>query len=106
MTFNTPTAITALLALAIAATAADASASEAKREQAVENFLEADANADGALTRNEFATLISLNADDGIGRARMVKRLGKQDVAFGRLDANADGLVTTDEMKAAAEANR
>ncbi|MEM9761243.1 MAG: hypothetical protein AAF968_01815 [Pseudomonadota bacterium] len=106
MTLNTPTIFTALIALALIGTTAQANASEAKREQAVANFLKADADADGALTRGEFATLINLNANDGIGRARMVKRFGKQDVAFGRLDANADGLVTTDEMKAAAEANR
>ncbi|MEM9146396.1 MAG: hypothetical protein AAGC57_09370 [Pseudomonadota bacterium] len=80
-----------------------AAASEAAREQAAANFLQADGNADGALTFDEFTTLIDLNARDGIGRAKMVRRFGKHGMAFDRLDANGDDLVTPEEIKTHAE---
>ncbi len=91
----------AMISLAIVTTT-KSQATEAQQEKAAENFAQADANADGALTFDEFALLIDLNADDGVGRTEMIKRMGKQSVAFGRLDANADGLVTTDELSAMA----
>ena len=95
----------ALATLAIASTAFTgvSYANEAMREQLKTNFLQADVNEDGALTLDEFTTLINLNADHGIGRARMVKRFGKYETAFGRLDKNADGIVSTDELAAMAE---
>lgn len=78
-------------------------ANEATREQIQSNFLQADANEDGALTLGEFTTLINLNAEHNIGRSRMVKRLGRYETAFGRLDTNADGIVSADELAAMAE---
>ncbi|MEM9046386.1 MAG: hypothetical protein AAGC81_17010 [Pseudomonadota bacterium] len=92
------TAVTLSLSTVPASTLAD----EAQKEVVAENFLQADANADGALTFEEFTTLIDLNAEDEIGRAALVKRMGKQSTAFGRLDANADGIVTTEEISAQA----
>lgn len=91
----------ALAALPLAAAEAQ-SLSPAEKELAAANFLEADANEDGALNRDEFETLINLNADDDIGRARMVRRFGRYDTAFGRVDANDDGFVIPEEMQAVA----
>lgn len=88
------------IAIAIATVAPALHASEANREKAGANFLEADVDDDGALTRSEFRTLIDLNAADGIGQAHMVKRFGRYDQAFGRIDTNGDGLVTPEEMQA------
>lgn len=76
-----------------------AQAAEPNREQAAENFRQADVDANGALSLSEFTTLIDLNAQDGIGRAATIKRFGRYATAFGRLDANADGLVTSDEIR-------
>lgn len=76
--------------------------SAAQQELAAENFMQADANQDGALTRGEFQTLINLNADDSLGRASMIKRFGRYDTAFNRIDANQDGFVTPEEMQAMA----
>lgn len=92
-------AIPALVALLVAAAAAGTQASEANREKAAENFMQADVDTDGALTLSEFTTLIDLNAEDGIGRAATIKRFGRYGMAFGRVDANADGLVTPEEMR-------
>lgn len=95
-------AITAVAATSAAFTSMSY-ADDAKREQIQANFLQADVNEDGALTLSEFTTLIDLNAEHGIGRARMVKRFGKYQTAFGRIDENADGIVSTDELAAMAE---
>jgi Ca2+-binding EF-hand superfamily protein len=72
----------------------------AQRDIIVENFMQADVNADGALSLDEFTALIDLNAADGVARASMIKRMGRQPMAFGRLDANSDGLITNDEISA------
>ncbi len=80
-----------------------AAASEADREKAAENFLEADVDADGALTLAEFTTLIDLNAQDDLGRAATVKRFGGDATAFGRIDADGDGVLTREEIRAQAE---
>ena len=98
--------LAATAALAALSSAAARAQSPAVKELAVENFLQADANQDGALNRNEFESLINLNADDNIGRAAMVRRLGRYDAAFSRLDANGDGFVTPEEMQALAEKAR
>lgn len=76
-----------------------AQAAELNREKAAENFRQADVDANGALSLSEFTTLIDLNAEDGLGRAATVKRFGRYGTAFGRVDANADGLVTPEEIR-------
>jgi len=97
-------AIAAVLATGIVA---DARADEAAKNLAAENYMQADANGDSALTLAEFTTLINLNAEDGLGKAHMIKRMGRYSMAFGRIDANSDGLVTPEEMQAmAARAGR
>ncbi|MEM8792659.1 MAG: hypothetical protein AAGE80_13650 [Pseudomonadota bacterium] len=106
MARNTPIAAFAVFSVSFAISI-PASAAGAQQDMAVENFKEADANADGALTLNEFTALIDLNAADGIGRAHIIKRMGKQSMAFGRIDANSDGLISTEELSAmAANARR
>ena len=107
---------TTLKALALALTVAAAvlpltsaqaqSLSVEQQEMAAENFLQADANQDGALSRSEFKTLINLNAQDDLGRAGMIKRFNRYNMAFGRIDANEDGFVTPEEMRAMAEQAR
>lgn len=82
-----------------------AHADEAERALAAENFIQADVNVDNALTFDEFTTFIDLNADDDIGRAGVVRRFGRYETAFGRIDANEDGFVTPEELAAQAEAN-
>ena len=73
-------------------------AQDSEREMAAANFQQADADADGALTLEEFTTLINLNAEDDLGRAGMIKRAGLYETAFGRLDADGDGRVTVQEI--------
>jgi len=73
----------------------------ADRKAAQINFKQADANKDGNLSKSEFRRFIDENAKDKIGRAPMVKRFGAYNTAFGRLDANKDGVVTRKELAAA-----
>ncbi|MEM6944044.1 MAG: hypothetical protein AAF565_09890 [Pseudomonadota bacterium] len=103
---KTPIAIIAIIAALGAGNSSRAQTSEATRDAIVENFFEADADADGVLTLGEFTTLIDLNAADGLGRAALVKRFNRYAMAFGRLDTNADRLLTVPEMQAAAAARR
>lgn len=102
------TMIAAAVIAAVAAPSVQAAYAEnAVKEQAAANFVQADANNDGALNFDEFTTMVNLNAKYNIGRSRMIQRFGKYGVAFGRLDANADGLVTAEEISAiAARAKR
>lgn len=90
--------LTLCAALALASAAPVAVAQAANRDKALENLKAADANGDGALTRAEFGTLIDLNAASGIGRAATIKRTGRQDLAFGRIDRNGDGVATKEEI--------
>lgn len=71
----------------------------ATSQQAAVNFVEADANGDGALTFVEFKAFMDLNAAHGIGRAQMVRDRDLYDRAFGRLDANSDGKVSSAELQ-------
>ena len=80
--------------------------SNADRQKMLENMIQADANSDGVLTSAEFQRLIDLNAADKLGRAEQLKKSGRQNRAFKRLDANGDGFLTQQEMQAiAAQAN-
>ncbi|MEL7466765.1 MAG: hypothetical protein AAFN79_22010 [Pseudomonadota bacterium] len=96
----------ASLCFALTIGAVSTAAADEQREAAQENFLEADANADGALTIDEFTRMIDLNAEDGIGRSRMIQRTGRYAVAFGRIDANGDEIIDADELAAMAERAR
>lgn len=65
-----------------------------------ENFQQADANSDGMLVYAEFASFIDLNAADGVGNAARVSARGMHARAFARVDTDADGVVTVEELQA------
>ena len=94
------TKLTLIPALALAVIATGAAAQDADQKAAAQNFQQADANEDGKLNKSEFRKFIDLNAEDKIGRAATVKSYGMYDTAFGRVDANKDGFITPDELKA------
>jgi len=99
-TIRTSLFITAsVLAIAVAAPAY----AQDERDQARTNFMEADANKDDQLDLADFTTFVDLNADDGLGRASMIRSLGMHDTAFGRVDTNGDGLATREEIQGQAE---
>ena len=97
MRVSTIVAVSALL-VASPLLANDKSDDQAK---ARENFQQADTDNDGKLTRAEFRKFIDANADDGLGRAGMVRRFGAYGRAFETVDKNADGVVTATELAAA-----
>ncbi|MEP3420653.1 MAG: EF-hand domain-containing protein [Erythrobacter sp.] len=97
MKTSIPIAVSALL-MATPLLANEVADDQAK---ARENFQQADADNDGKLTPAEFREFINANADDGLGRAGMVRRFGAYDTAFERIDKNEDGLVTPVELSAA-----
>ncbi|WP_197277995.1 EF-hand domain-containing protein [Rhizobium sp. AAP116] len=76
--------------------------SDADRQKLAENYVQADADGDKALTRSEFHSLLSLNAQDNLGRAGQIVKFGRQDMAFNRIDADGDGMVTQQELQALA----
>jgi len=78
-------------------------ASGANKQQVAENFKKADANGDGMLTRSEFEKLIQLNAQANIGQAPQIVRFGRYDMAFNRVDADRNGLLTPQELQALAK---
>jgi len=89
-----------LAALLVAAASAQAqSAGGAPDSRVAENFTLADADTNGALSNSEFRAFMELQAEDGIGRSRQIVRFGRQDTAFGKLDADRDGEVTKTEFK-------
>lgn len=66
--------------------------------QVKSNFDSADANGDGALSKEEFTNFVNANADDGIGRAPMIRKMKAYNRAFKTLDGDEDGLVTWEEF--------
>jgi hypothetical protein len=77
--------------------------SDANRQKVAENFKKADANGDGMLTRGEFEKLIQLNAQANLGQAAQIVRFGRYDMAFNRVDADRNGLLTPQELQALAK---
>ncbi|MEO1748770.1 MAG: hypothetical protein AAFR27_09180 [Pseudomonadota bacterium] len=70
---------------------------------AMENYMQADMDGDTMLTLDEFTKFIDLNADDGLGRAGMIRDRGMHGFAFRRVDANSDGLIAPEELSAMAQ---
>lgn len=104
MTHSTVGRVAFVASLALSTAAAKAQApSGAERRLLAENVLQADANGDAVRNRSEFETLIRLNAEDELGRAAMIVRSGRFDMAFRRIDANGDGLVIQSELQALAQ---
>ena len=90
---------TTLLAIAVAMPAS----AQDERSQARANFQSADVNQDQQLDFDEFKTFVNLNADHNLGRASMIRRFGMHARAFGKLDANGDGIVTPQEIASKAQ---
>jgi len=88
-----------VIAIAVAARAY----AQDERDQARTNFSQADANQDDQLDLAEFTTFVDLNAEHGLGRASMIRRLGMHDTVFGRIDTNSDGHASREEIEAQAE---
>ena len=98
------TKLTPILAAGLALSLTlSATLAHSQQAQVATNFQQADANGDGALTASEFTTFINLNAQYDIGRAKMIQKRNAYSTAFGRIDRNSDGYVTTDEMAALAQ---
>ncbi|NJM33391.1 MAG: hypothetical protein HC850_00415 [Rhodomicrobium sp.] len=95
-------ALFAAPSLLMIALSAPANAQE-QRDQARANFEQADVNKDELLDRAEFTTFINLNADDGLGRAPMIRSLDMYGRAFGTADTNGDGMVSKQEIASQAQ---
>lgn len=80
-----------------------AQADQVNTSLAMENYVQADVNGDTMLTFDEFSNFIDLNADDGLGRAGMIRDRGMHGFAFRRVDTNSDGLIAPDELSAMAQ---
>ncbi len=100
MTSKPTTAAWLATAVLLSITIAAPAKADQRREQAQANFLQADVNQDQHLDLGEFTTFINLNADHGLGRAATIRRLGMHSRAFGRLDADRDGVVSRQELAA------
>lgn len=95
--------LAAVVAVVLPVSGAHAQAmSEAGTQKLAENYFQADVNGDTALTRSEFHMLLRLNAEDNLGRASQIVRFGRQDMAFDRIDADRNGVVTQQELQALA----
>lgn len=103
MTIVSKSILALVAGVTVCLTAATHSFAQDNSDQMVANFLEADANADNALTLSEFTQFIDLNAQHSLGRASTIAGRGLYSRAFSRIDGNGDGLVTTDEMAAMAQ---
>ena len=73
-----------------------------KQRKGVENFLKADKNEDGLLSRREFKKLIDLNAKHNLGEADVIQRANKYNVAFSLLDTDQDKSISLNELGEAA----
>ena len=96
-------AATAMIAILPLTASQAQSSSAADEEKANANVVQADADRDGALNHAEFGSLINLNANNNVGKARLIRRFDMYEAVFGRIDENGDGLVMPLEMKALAE---
>ena len=103
MTLKTITASVLMTVALVSLTIPTPTNADSQRSQAQANFRVADVNGDGLLDKAEFTTFINLNADHGLGRAGMMRRLGMHGRAFGEADANRDGVVSKQEIAARAQ---
>lgn len=93
-----------VLGAAIAAAATGAALAQLAPEalkQAEQNFKAANASGSGSLSAAEFKAFIDLNAAAQIGRAAKIKANDAYSRAFGKVDANKDGMITWQEYLSA-----
>jgi hypothetical protein len=89
---KTCTLITAALSLSLLAPLA----AEAQQEA----FLAADKNGDTELDSSEFKIFVDGLAASGNQMATKIKGAGRYGLAFGRIDKDKNGLLTTTELSA------
>ena len=100
-------AVSAVLLLALASPAAaqgaaTSAADPKKQRKGVENFLKADKDEDGLLSRREFKKLIDLNARSNLGEADNIARTNKYSIVFSLLDTDRDKSISLNELGDAA----
>ncbi|MDB2437748.1 hypothetical protein N9W89_03455 [Hellea sp.] len=64
----------------------------------IDIFKAADADADGALNRNEFISFVAMKSDIGDADYSSIKLAGSYDDHFNTKDYNADGLLRAEEL--------
>ena len=62
-----------------------------------EAFTAADVNTDGYLDRDEFLVFVSIKADKGDVAFTAIRDTGDYDIAFAKMDADADGKLSHGE---------
>lgn len=70
-------------------------------DESIVAFHAADGDGDEMLTRDEFRTFIRQMADYGAPMSQRIRTFGAYRMAFNRVDADANGLATPDELRAA-----
>ncbi len=70
-------------------------------DESVAAFLAADANGDEHLDLAEFRTFVGILADSGAPMSIRIRNFAAYRIAFGRVDANNDGLASPQELRAA-----
>ena len=70
-------------------------------DESVIAFRAADSNGDELLTPTEFRVFIQQMAIYGAPMSQRIRALGAYGIAFGRVDADGNGLATPEELRAA-----
>jgi hypothetical protein len=70
------------------------------------NFVAADADKSGGLNAEEFKVLIDANAEQNLGKAKMIQKRKAYARAFGKMDKNKDQQVTWAEIESMASEKR
>lgn len=67
----------------------------------IDAWVEADANADGKLSKPEFVVFVKAMAETGQATARRIRFFRAYGYAFSVADKNRDGILTPEEMRSA-----
>ena len=67
----------------------------------IDAWVQADANADGTLSKSEFIVFVKAMAETGQATARRIRFFRAYGYAFSVADKNRDGILTPEEMRAA-----
>ena len=72
----------------------------------IDAWVQADANADGKLSKSEFIVFVKAMAETGQKTARRIRFFRAYGYAFSVADKNQDGILTPEEMRAADDDHR
>lgn len=97
LTLATTTLITAAFGLSSAALAQDTDW-RTDTSVKVDHFSMADADVDGAINRAEFESYVTSRAEGGDSDYAMILSSGDFDLYFTEKDANANGVLSKDEL--------